>query len=177
YPEIFTSRITEVPDNGYAYSRLLRYDFTGLLWVRLYETLHVSGFYISAETESPGACWQWIKFLSTTQLGLEDSLPVRWSALQDPTLEARMGEEALAAYRIVLQSESLTPHDPLPVWVYEIPYYWLRDAFREVLEGADPAAVLAEAQVEAQVWVDCLNQAGDDEEQRQACYQNAGLLE
>lgn len=145
-------------------------------WPQMNGGLSVSGFYISAETESPQACWEWIKFLSITQPELIDDLPVQWLALEDPMLEERMGEEALAAYLTILESESLPPRGSLPMWADAIPYYWLKDAFREVLEeGTDPSAVLAEAQAEAQAWVDCLNQADDNEEQKRACYRDAGL--
>lgn len=146
-------------------------------WPQADNSLFVSGYYVSAESQSPQACWRWLRFLSDSQAGQSDALPVRWSSLQDPRLKEQMGEEAFGAYRATLEAEPAPVDEPLPPWAHEIPRTWLAGILHEVLEGADPAVALSARQIQVRDWVDCLEQAGENEEQQWVCYHEAGLLE
>lgn len=146
-------------------------------WPQQDNTFFVSAFFVSAGTSSPGACWRWIEFLGGAQPDLMDVLPVRWSALESTALQARMGEDALNAYRTILESEPTIAAESLPTWVFNTPGYWLGDVLSQVVAGIDPATALADAQPRAEAWVACVENAGESQEQVETCYRDAGLLD
>lgn len=113
------------------------------------------GFYISAQTEHPRACWEWVKFLSDN-LELVRGVPARRSLVESAAFERRVGDEVAATYLYILE-QSAAPIDPVPLW----PGAWFYEAYDAILDGADAAQVLGEAQYKAEQYVLCLETKQD----------------
>ena len=65
------------------------------------------GYSISAQTEHPQACWEWLKFLSE-QAGTFQGVPARRSIAESDAYRQQVGAELADAYRFTLeQSERL----------------------------------------------------------------------
>lgn len=123
--------------------------------------------YISRQAEDPDACWEWFEFLSE-QPAAFNGLPARRSMVESDAWAESVGAEAAAALR-ASRSRPVQSHEL--DWALE---RWFDDALAAALVGEDPAAVLADAQNKADVYLDCLEAApGDDEAQRDACAQEA----
>ncbi|RPJ37396.1 MAG: sugar ABC transporter substrate-binding protein, partial [Planctomycetaceae bacterium] len=55
--------------------------------------LHLSGYYISSQTEHPEACWEWIEFLSS-QASTIQAIPARRAVARSDVYRQQMGEAA-----------------------------------------------------------------------------------
>jgi ABC-type glycerol-3-phosphate transport system substrate-binding protein len=65
----------------------------------------ISAFFISAQSESPDACWQWISYIS--QYAPQRQTPVRRSLLESETYEQQVGAEVATAARVSMESSLL----------------------------------------------------------------------
>ncbi len=136
-------------------------------------------YYISAQTEHPQACWEWLKFLteqptlfslySATQTGL----PPRRSVAESSSYEEQVGQAAAAAYRTAIeQGDHLAALAPVMSRLeITYPLEWFGGAVQAVTEGEDAASVLSEAQHRAEAYVGCLatRQNLEGEEPAKAC--------
>jgi len=128
--------------------------------------LHVRGYFISAQTASPQACWEWIKFL-TTDVGVVQGLPSRRSMVNAEVYRQRIDVDVLDAYRtsvennreptdlqVLISQEQLTPY-----------VTWLEQAYRQIVEGGDsPQQALSMAQRKADDYHTCVVAAGPIED-------------
>jgi multiple sugar transport system substrate-binding protein len=102
------------------------------------------GLFISDGTTHPQACWEWIEYLSVHQ-ELVNGLPARGSVLESAEFAARVGEEAVEAYRATLAyGNALARLPATPDGGTQL--MLLNEAFESILAGADPEAALLEAQ-------------------------------
>jgi multiple sugar transport system substrate-binding protein len=69
----------------------------------------VEGYYISSQTESPEACWNWISFLSQHISGRQ--APVRRSLAESPDYEQQVGSEAAEVVRASMEDALLLSPD------------------------------------------------------------------
>jgi ABC-type glycerol-3-phosphate transport system substrate-binding protein len=106
---------------------------------------HYDGLFISAAAADPQGCWEWITLLSA-QPELVSGLPARMSILESAEFAEQVGEEALGVYRALAVYEGTA--SPATYWAGE-DLQRLNEALQEILAGADPATVLAEAQARA----------------------------
>ncbi len=117
-----------------------------------------SAYYISAATQSPLACWKWLRFLAD-QMPEENFLPARRSVMASPTAQQRYGPEAQRIY--------MKAADALDAMMARVPEYpqevalaqnWLAEALDQIIwQGADPSTALAAAQQKATVYFECLS--------------------
>jgi multiple sugar transport system substrate-binding protein len=95
-------------------------------------------YFISARSQVPQACWQWITFL-TGQLDAAPGLPPRRSVAESDAYRQRVGAERAAAYRATLNGTSqafASVGFPQEEWS-GMALYWFARAYVEVLTGQE----------------------------------------
>ena len=131
------------------------------------------GYLISAQTEAPQACWQWITFL-TGQPGLTQGLPARRSVAESDAYRQQVGAERAAVYLAsVTGAERASVFDILTGqgWLSG-GIYWLGRAYDQVAAGeASIEEALDAAQKMADDYRACviLKDAVSNDEEWQAC--------
>jgi len=138
------------------------------------------GHYISAQTQDPQACWEWIKFLSE-QSTLLGGVPARRSIVESPAWEASVGREDAAAYRAAITN--LKPIEAFDVYVDMMKILWplnnwKTQSVQAALEGQDIQPVLIALQQKADNYLACalvLDTSKPDQlsEDIQACLRQA----
>lgn len=128
--------------------------------------------YISAQTEHPQACWQWLRFLSD-QLGPVGGVAVRRSLAESAAFRRKVGEKAAGVYLHALERAGdhvLHEMELQNPWTYRA-LRWFYQAYSAVLDGADATQALGEAQYKAEAFYLCLatQQGFDDARLRLAC--------
>jgi ABC-type glycerol-3-phosphate transport system substrate-binding protein len=135
----------------------------------------MGGYYISAETESPEACFQWITWL-TGRPEVQESLASRRSVIESAEYETLVGKEAAAIYRAIATQEvagsgwaqSIAARGLWPLLT------WLSQSALVALEGGDLTAALADAQQKADTFLACMAIApGSAENESIACAREA----
>lgn len=116
-----------------------------------------SGMYISATTQHPQACWEWLNYLSSEVGQLETSFPARRSTAESPAFAQQVLPGALTVYQTystVLQQPANDDFtSPLPG--SEIDYFWFYQAIDRALQGADLEQELARAQTLTEAFLTC----------------------
>ena len=133
-----------------------------------------SGYFISANTESRQACWQWITYL-TGQPAAVQGLPARLSVAESDEYREQVGASRADAYVASLGDTE----QPSAFQVFSDEewlggaLFWLGQAFGQVLEGeATVEEALGAAQKLADDYRACVIAAGDfSSETWQACVQ------
>jgi hypothetical protein len=134
----------------------------------------VEGYYISADTPYPQQCWEWIKFLSEHSLEVVKGPPARRSVAEAPDFRAKVGEEAAEAF-LFSMAHIDQAHPWYAIYAPHRSYYWLVEAYGQILRGEEPGRALAEAQSKAEAYIACLEIKGDpaDEAVQKACAREA----
>lgn len=101
------------------------------------------GLYISRDTPHVEACWAWLKFASQ-RLGVVQGLPARRTVAYSSEFEQQVGRETAETYRTTLEYADLSGFE-LDGELSQA-WYWLGQAFADILAGARPKDALAEAQ-------------------------------
>jgi multiple sugar transport system substrate-binding protein len=131
-----------------------------------------SGYFISAGTENPQACWQWITYL-TGQPAAVQGLPARISVAESNEYRQQVGPERADVYLASIGdaeeatvSQLLTEEEWLGGAIY-----WLGQAYSQVIEGeASVEDALDTAQKLADDYRACVITADDfSQETWQAC--------
>ena len=120
--------------------------------------LHTTGYFISARTAAPQACWAWIRFLAD-QPDVTAGLPARRSVATSAAYRQRVGAAQADAYlAAVTNREQPSTLVRLAGQDWLAPYLaWLEEAYQRVIEEEAPAdAVLAEAQKKANAYRHCI---------------------
>ncbi len=117
-------------------------------------------FAISAHTEHPQACWEWLKF-STEQPALFDArtgLPPRRSVAESAAYRQQVGEETATLYQQAIEQGEHLSSAQLAVTRPDIsyPFRWFYDAVQSAVEGQDAETVLGEAQRRSEAYTVCL---------------------
>jgi multiple sugar transport system substrate-binding protein len=122
-----------------------------------------SGYFISADTENPQACWQWIAFLSE-QPEAVSGLPARRSVAESEAYRQRVGAERADAY-LASVAEVDRPSSFQTFSEEEwmgMAIIWLGQAYGRVVDGeVTVEEALAEAQDLADDLRACVIAAGD----------------
>ena len=132
-------------------------------------------YFVSARSQGPQACWQWITFLSG-QLDAAPGLPPRRSLAESDAYRGRVGTERAAAYRAALEgtpAASASVGFPQEGWS-GMALYWFARAYVEILTGeADVEEALGRAQDLADDYRACViaRDAFDDNRALLACLQ------
>ncbi len=131
-----------------------------------------SGYFISAATESPQACWQWITFL-TGQAAAMQGLPARRSVAESDAYRQQVGAERADAYLASVGEGE----EPSTFQIFSEEgwlggaLFWLGQAYGDVIDGeASVEEALDTAQRMADDYRACVAAAGDYGQQTwQAC--------
>jgi len=124
-----------------------------------------NGYYITAHTAYPEVCWKWIRFLSE-HLEAGGTIPPRRSLVESEAYRQRVGAEAAAVFRYILEYTAGTPVE----WDPRVEF-WLMEAYRKVVDGSDAEASLQAAQRMVETYGACVATLGGavDEAARTAC--------
>ncbi len=120
--------------------------------------LHTTGYFISAQTAAPQACWAWIRFLAD-QPGVTAGLPARRSVAMSDAYRQRVGAKRADAYlAAVTNREQPSTLVRLAGQDWLAPYLvWLEKAYQRIIKEEVPAdAALAEAQKKADAYRRCV---------------------
>lgn len=131
---------------------------------------HVEAHYISAQTDHPQACWDWLTFLAD-HAGAVQGMPARRSLAESTEFAQQVGAEAAAIYlAAVEQPDPVFEAEAHYSWMYTAEY-WFRAAYDAVLDGGDAGQALGEAQRKATAFVTCIETRHDLEgyELAEAC--------
>jgi len=126
-------------------------------------SVDLSGYfsYISADTEHPEACWEWIKFLSGRYLK-RGTIPTRRTLAESDMFRNRVGEEAA----IALLSSMERGDSGTQLGLYRAypqllrVYYWFWWAYDDIVKGADAEQAMGQAQRIAEAYILCLDDRG-----------------
>ncbi len=139
-----------------------------------------SAYYISAATQSPLACWKWLRFLAD-QMPEENFLPARRSIMASPTAQQRYGLEAQRIYMKAAEAlDAIATTTPNYSQDAALAQNWLADALDQIIwQGADAPTTLAAAQQKATNYFDCLGRcaAPATAECVTSCQQSAGATQ
>src|SRR6266545_568777 len=126
------------------------------------DSFQTSGLYISATSQHPEVCWQWLKFLSGDVSALDEgAFPARRSLAESDTFlkRAPAGADAVyTAYRSALdrapEAGGVAPDRP------ELDLFWFFRAADRALQGEDLGRELADAQVRTEQYLTCVGSGG-----------------
>jgi ABC-type glycerol-3-phosphate transport system substrate-binding protein len=104
------------------------------------------GYVISAETQHPDACWEWITFLSQQMGGL---MPARKSLAESTAYEQQVGEEMANVTRVSMDNV-------LPIAPEALSFRYAGEIFSQAVdmivdEGVTPQEAMDWAQREAEL--------------------------
>jgi ABC-type glycerol-3-phosphate transport system substrate-binding protein len=143
-----------------------------------------SGFFISAHTGAPQACWEWIKYLSeNSSETLVDwflpVLPARISAAESAAYASMMGQERATAYLTSINRATgpslFDRFSSENNWLNRA-YVWLAKAYDQILHDGIPVEeALAVAQETAEGYRACVidRRAFTNAEEQEACLHEA----
>lgn len=115
----------------------------------------VDAHYISAQTEHPQACWDWLTFLGE-QVTAVAGAPVRRSLTDSADFRQHVGADVADAYLAALQaSDPALVLGAQPSWMGSA-NRWFYEAYDAVLDGGDAEQALGEAQRKAKAFVTCV---------------------
>jgi multiple sugar transport system substrate-binding protein len=143
-----------------------------------------SGFFISADTVAPHACWEWIKYLSensseTVMNWALPVLPARISAAESAAYAGIIGHERATAYLTSINRATgpsfFDRFSSENNWLNRA-YVWLTNAYDQILhQGVPVEEALAVAQETAERYRACVidRQAFTNTEEQEACMHEA----
>jgi multiple sugar transport system substrate-binding protein len=127
--------------------------------VNLYQSQQGFTFLISKRTAVPTGCWEWLKFLST-QPDAFAGIPPRLSVRTSSEWVDVVGAEAAAAYEVALSRRQTLPPEllvwPYSTWGWQYGSWWA-DALQDVFASGDPATVLRDTQLQAELFHRCVS--------------------
>jgi ABC-type glycerol-3-phosphate transport system substrate-binding protein len=146
-----------------------------------YDRNYELGFYISASSEAPQACWELARYI-TEQADKLDGVPARNSVANSPAWVDEKGTETAEVYRKALEN-SMTGDFGFP----EMGYFWFPienwwwQASQNIRDGNNPEQELAAAQQMIDDYLDCMASVDvlnldrhELEEESQACVAGNG---
>jgi ABC-type glycerol-3-phosphate transport system substrate-binding protein len=122
----------------------------------------ISGHYISADSEHPEACWQWLMFLSEQPAAINGfSFPARISTAESPDFleNTQTGvAEVYAAYRerFDRMATSADERMALALFAGNVDPFWFYRAVDRALQGADLERELQAAEDLTRRYLDCV---------------------
>jgi ABC-type glycerol-3-phosphate transport system substrate-binding protein len=127
------------------------------------DDVSTSSMYISARTAQSSACWEWLKFFSTTTVVGASNFPARRSvAHSDASNQANPGMAAVYdAYVAALdRTGQLAPGGQGPA-TPPIDYLWFYRALDHALQGKNLEQELAQAQALTEQYIACVRGGGE----------------
>lgn len=118
----------------------------------------VKGFFISANSQHPNECWEWIRYLSDHPLESTNAISPRLSSVDLYEGSARIDQHLKTLLKDILETGTIiqTPLTDIRVYAY---IDWQYDAFLKVINGEKAEIALAEAQQKADTYYECLLQS------------------
>jgi ABC-type glycerol-3-phosphate transport system substrate-binding protein len=136
----------------------------------------VSGYFISASTDAPQACWQWLAFL-TEQPNLSTGLPARQETAQSAVYRQHVGPERADAYLFTIENATAPSLYQLFTsypWL-GVANIWLAEAYEQIIhEDVRVNTALEQAQAKAETFQACIIATDGfyDFQKQQSCYKN-----
>lgn len=137
------------------------------------DPMAMAGYYISANSPHPQACWNWLRFLSEQPTAVQ-GVPARRSVTESAAYRQQVGKERAAIYAMILNNYTpsadhliLSQHP----WLDKA-RPWREEAYTKIVKGeADAAEALQVAQQRADAYRTCVIAANafTDEAQQQQC--------
>lgn len=143
------------------------------------DPMSIVGYYISAASPHPQACWAWLRFLSEQPTAVQ-GVPARRSVVESATYRQQVGEERATIYSAILNNYTPPADDLL---LFQQPWLakarpWWEAAYTKIVKGeAGAAEALQAAQQQAEAYRTCVIAANafQDEAQQQICATSVGL--
>jgi ABC-type glycerol-3-phosphate transport system substrate-binding protein len=128
------------------------------------EDVSTSGMYISAQTDKQQACWEWIKYLSTSTVAGVSNMPARRSTAHSEILNRQQPGLAASydAYAAALDRAGQTALGGDAPGTQTIDYYWFYRAIDRALQGKNLEEELATAQALTEQYLACVRSGGDE---------------
>jgi len=120
--------------------------------------VQIRGYFISAQSRAPQACWEWLKFL-TGQPEAVEGLPARRSVAESQAYRQQVGDERADAYLAAVADvdpHAFTLTAAQHPWLHGVEY-WLFRAYVQAVRGETSVeAALGEAQQLADAYRACV---------------------
>jgi ABC-type glycerol-3-phosphate transport system substrate-binding protein len=114
--------------------------------------------FISASSQNPQACWDWIKYLSEQPTAFS-GIPARKSAQNSPAWAAKVGEQYVEVYQLALSrakrttiAEQAARNSPIS-WPLNT---WQQQIIIALFAGEDTAKIIATSQQKAEDYLACM---------------------
>jgi multiple sugar transport system substrate-binding protein len=125
------------------------------------EDFRSSGLFISAQTKQAQACWQWLKFLSSSPAALspQNGFPARSSVAESEAYLKGAPEgaaEVYKAYRAAFDRSSSADRVRQPYYQSQLDFFWFFRAVDRAMQGKDLDRELADAQELTEQYMACL---------------------
>jgi ABC-type glycerol-3-phosphate transport system substrate-binding protein len=116
----------------------------------------VSGFHISAQTQDPQVCWEWLKFVTSDVRGVTRDIPARisQSTSDDFATQSPQAGKLVQMYAPVLEqaNQPVVANDMM----YQLDFYWFFKAVYAAIQGEQELATgLATAQTTTEEFLAC----------------------
>lgn len=125
-----------------------------------------SGLYISAATQHPEACWEWLKYLSADVTGLGGAFPARISVAESGAFQQQALPGAAAVYAAYRNAFSSTADQGGAIDAFGAPrfnLFWLVRAIDRAMQGGNLELELETAQHLTEQFIDCIRTSNDAE--------------
>jgi len=129
----------------------------------------IYGHFISGQTETPQACWDWLKYLSE-QPTLYNGVPGRISVAESAEWSAFIGEENAAIYRQAFEQSTQSIETEIDPYLTAPFGVWEEQVVMAMINGEDYTVLLPEIQRKAESYLACMTAVSP--EQRSAEYLN-----
>lgn len=126
--------------------------------------IFVRGFHISASTENPEACWEWLKFLSADVNNMQGGIPARTSVAQSEEFASVASPDQVEIARVYAEAldRPYNANNTFNEAFWRIDTYWFFKAISEAVEGETDLSIgLADAQEKTTAFLDCLDREGN----------------
>ncbi|MBK9715162.1 MAG: extracellular solute-binding protein [Kouleothrix sp.] len=123
--------------------------------------IYLRGFHISAQSQQPQACWEWIKFLSGDARNMYGAIPARSSLLKSDAFIKQATPDTIAIAEIYTDALKQASRQPSaggdPNAFYNFDTYWFFKALSDAIDKkVDLEQGLAEAQKFTTAYMDCM---------------------
>lgn len=122
-----------------------------------------SGLYISADSQNPDACWEWLKYLSGNMTLIRWGIPARTSVAESEAFLQQASPDTAEMIEITQQifETAETSEQMQASGTQYIETYWLFKALTQVIEEDEELEIaLQEAQETTSAFVDCTANGG-----------------
>ncbi len=125
----------------------------------------VQGLYISATTDQPELCWNWLKYFSEQTELVQGGLPARMSVIESDAYTAEAEPGAVEVYMAYREALERTPDVDISQSYQQMPidFFWLFQAVDRAMQGEDLEQELVAAQTLTEEFLACVRDGAEAE--------------